>query len=175
MKKVWVYDNLKIKSLIEKENQGALVVGLHSTILTSGKSTPVFHRCSQFSWAVWADWLSSALKMARDPGLAFWSNTSSWPLWLVWTGHLTQSEVIRADPVIFAGALGNKAYRFSLFLNLVEYKPKSSGVYQVQTACLRGKAVQEKNGAKTEGKFLDAIISGPGPRWAQRNSSSYKF
>lgn len=136
-------------------------------------------RVSQFS--------IGALSSAEPCELTLCSKDGTWPrfgileqhiflvLWWVWTEHLTQSEVIRADPVIFAGALGNEAYKFSLFLNLAEYKPESSGVYQVQMAYLRGKAEQKKKWSQNGRKFPDAIISGLGPRWAQRNSSSCSF
>lgn len=88
---------------------------------------------------------------------------------------MTQSEVIRADPGMSAGALGKEVYSFALFLSLVARKPGPAGAHHVQAACLQREAIYKKTEPKTVGKVPDAIISGVGPGCVLITSSSYNF
>ena len=112
-----------------------------------------------------------SLKVAS---LIFWSNLSSWSLWLVRVGHLTQSKVIRADPGVFAGALGDEVYSFSLFLNLAD----ESQVLQERTMCRQpeweGSQCRRKL-SQWERERVQNHISGLESRCAQSSSNSHNF
>lgn len=88
---------------------------------------------------------------------------------------MTRSTVIRVDPEIFADALYNEVYSFSLFLNLVGWNPGSTGIHHVKTICLRRKAAQKKTKPKMVGKFPGAIILELEHRCAQNTSSFPSF